>query len=477
MKIVISRMLVAVSFVAICINGYSQAKSKATINDYKTISHIMQEGIEQAFDNKTALANEAFEKAYLIAKSKNYDELIPVIIIAQSRLLALTNDYEKGLEKLTLAEPYLNNIVKNSLYGDFYEFKAQCYVHQKKYAEALESLKLCEKSRNEIEPAKNWRTYNGYARVYNRTNQPELAEEYSQKADKLAKIQNSKKILQDLQTELQFNEKDGTILILSSENKKSQLELKKTQFQRKLFLFGLLTFLVLSTFLYVIIKQRNKINKEITKRNELITKNLEEKEYLIKEIHHRVKNNLQVISSLLSLQSRSVEDENAIQALKESQGRVHSMTLIHQNLYKDGPTSHLDIKEYLSNLSQTLINTYSVTDKPIALKLDLPSVMVDVGKLVPIGLIINELITNSIKYAFQTTKNAELSVMGKFENNNLTLVIGDNGSGYDFHSNMGFGTKLINIFAKKLNASIVKTEDNGTHVELIIPNISTEVNE
>ena len=132
--------------------------------------------------------------------------------------------------------------------------------------------------------------------------------------------------------------------------------------------------LSLSIFSFLLVKNRNKIrslNKDLLHKQSELTIALDQKNVLIKEIHHRVKNNLQVISSLLKLQSRSVDDEITQQVLLEGQDRVRSMSLIHQNLYQDGNLKGIQMKEYLTQLSSEIIGNYQVADRPIDLQLDI----------------------------------------------------------------------------------------------------------
>ena len=203
-----------------------------------------------------------------------------------------------------------------------------------------------------------------------------------------------------------------------------------------------------------------------------IRDSLAEKEVLLKEIHHRVKNNLQLISSLLSLQSRNVDDKSATLALQEGQARVQSMALIHKNLYSDNASSGLEVKDYVIQLTQQLLQTYGLNPDKIDLQLDVDPISLDVSTLVPLALIINELITNSLKYAFDQheTGKIQLSLKPK-DDNQLLLRIQDNGKGFDPLQNTdGFGTKLIQALAAKLDATVNYFNQNGTLVEILIHN-------
>ncbi len=443
----------------------------------KKISGLLQSGIEKAMNNEISKSYAYFEEAYQLASTRKYDQLIPVIVLSQSRLYLIEDKYNEAFECIKKAEKLIESNPNSSLAGDYYEFLGQCYTHKMEYELAIVNLQKSESIRKLIEPSKNWRTYNGLSKIYKQLKNDSLREYYSEQSSMLSKIQNSKRIILDMQNDLKFDEQTGTIAYLNHENLKSKVELQKARFNNLLLLICLTTFIIISVFLFYILKLRNKHNSEIALKNEIISKSLQEKEMLMKEIHHRVKNNLQVISSLLSLQSRSVDDKEAFEALIQSQSRVISMSLIHETLYKDGPASNIDLKEYLTKLSQQVFNTYNIDGDKIDLHIDVCNVNIDVGKLVPIGLIINELINNSLKYAFVGQDKGKIWVLARLDEERLTISVKDNGIGYDqSKSEMGFGNKLIDTFAKKLNAIVTKNFDLGTQVSLIF-NLMNNVND
>ena len=208
-----------------------------------------------------------------------------------------------------------------------------------------------------------------------------------------------------------------------------------------------------------------------SKENEIIKGLLGEKETLLKEVHHRVKNNLQVVSSLLGMQSLSVEDEQAKSAIQEGRSRVHSMSLIHQHLYKDDQLTGVPMPKYIRRLCQDLIRTYQLGDKEITLYDEVEDgLLLDVETVVPIGLIINELMTNSLKHAFIGKTKGLISVMLHEINNELILEVRDNGVGIDTSatSSESFGLRLVQSFKQKLEAELELKSDAGTQVILTI---------
>jgi len=246
----------------------------------------------------------------------------------------------------------------------------------------------------------------------------------------------------------------------------------KNEAQRKTNLAILLGLGVVSFLALFLFRSR----KTIATQKEEISKSLDEKDTLLREIHHRVKNNLQVVSSLLRLQTRATDDEGAKGALNESQSRVESMSLIHQNLYQKENLTGIKMKDYLEKLTTNLFNTYRVDNDQISLQMEIEDLNLDVDTVVPLGLIINELVTNALKYAFPQGRRGELKVKLNQENNLLKLSVSDNGIGMSdsklASSSDSFGYKLINSFKKKLKAEldINSALNEGTDIILRIRN-------
>ena len=160
-----------------------------------------------------------------------------------------------------------------------------------------------------------------------------------------------------------------------------------------------------------------------------IQASLDEKEVLLREIHHRVKNNLQIISSLLNLQSSYLNDKASKEVFKESQDRVKSMAMIHQKLYQSGNFEHIEMGEYIEYLVNGLFNSYGVNSDKIKYKTDLQKVYLDIDSAIPMGLIINEIVTNTIKHAFPGELKGEIFIKMAQEEENILIVVADNGIG------------------------------------------------
>ena len=207
---------------------------------------------------------------------------------------------------------------------------------------------------------------------------------------------------------------------------------------------------------------------DVTERkraDEQIKASLKEKEVLLKEIHHRVKNNLQVMSSLLSLQTQYLNDPDALAKFRVSMDRIKSMALIHDKLYRSGNLSRIYFPGYAEDLTHDLVNTY-VTDRIIEMDLRLEPVSFDVDTAMPLGLIINELVSNSLKHAFPDTERGTILVALRKEQGSLTLTIADNGVGFpgdiDFAETQSLGMQLVVSLVEQLDGTITLTRDGGT---------------
>jgi PAS domain S-box-containing protein len=216
------------------------------------------------------------------------------------------------------------------------------------------------------------------------------------------------------------------------------------------------------------------ILRDVTERvlvEERIRASLREKEALLKEIHHRVKNNLQVVSSLLGLQSRAVADPEMRKMFQESQDRIHSMALLHESLYQSQNLSQVDFPEYIRQLAAHLFHSYGVGVDRIHLRTDLDRLSLNLDAAMPCGLIINELISNSLKYAFPEGRSGEIRIeLREHADGMARLVVADNGVGLradiDWVNTRSLGLRLVRSLAEQLGGKIEVSSQAGTEVRL-----------
>lgn len=252
-------------------------------------------------------------------------------------------------------------------------------------------------------------------------------------------------------------EREAEIAVLDAKNDTAELMIAQKSRPITMVVVGLVVFLILSIILFF-------IGQKYLKQRRILAKAVSDKDILLREIHHRVKNNLQVVSSLLSLQGRTIDDEIALKAINDGKARVRSMALIHQDLYQNENLTGVNAKNYLVKLCQELFHTYKVDEERIQLHLDIEDVEIDVDTLVPLGLIINELVTNSLKYAFPGERLGKLNINLREEAQRLKLTVTDDGVGYDKATTKqsSFGNKLIASLTKQLKGEMTALATSGT---------------
>lgn len=278
--------------------------------------------------------------------------------------------------------------------------------------------------------------------------------------------------LVDAETRFRTEEKELEIKRLDEEN-----ELRSRQFW---WLLGGMSILILllavAAVQYRIIRKGNqqleRTNRALSERNTIVSEQSEQLKNLMKELHHRVKNNLAIISSLLRLQSTRLEDEGAVRAVREGQQRVEAMSLIHQRLYESDNVTKVNMKEYIHDLVQGLFYAYGFKEENFDLEVDIVSVELDVEVAVPLGLIMNEIITNAFKHAFDQISKPSLSIILN-ETDQLHLEIKDNGPGIDMNAwkkpTGSFGKRLILLLSEQIGAILNVRNENGTRFDLIMP--------
>lgn len=192
-----------------------------------------------------------------------------------------------------------------------------------------------------------------------------------------------------------------------------------------------------------------------------VEERIKEKETLLREVHHRVKNNLQTVSSLLSLQSRNIENEQVRELIKSSQNRVISMAMVHEMLYMRDDLSKIGYRSYVQELCEYLVKSLKGVDHNVQLNIDIPDIELGIDTAIPLGILINEVVTNSLKYGIPDRDPGEIHIALTRENQgSYILLIGDNGIGFsdtfNYKSSNSLGLKLINNLARQLSGSVIK---------------------
>ena len=218
------------------------------------------------------------------------------------------------------------------------------------------------------------------------------------------------------------------------------------------------------------------LHLDITERKryeERLETSLREKEVIIKEVHHRVKNNMQVISGFLELQSNYIDDPLAVEKLGECQRRVRTMALVHEKLYQSRSLGVINAAEYIKSLIADLMNSYTVSP-PVDVTVDVDDVSINLDMAIPCGLIINELVTNALKYAFAGRESGRLSlVMHHREDHTFCLIVQDDGVGlppdYEARSAASLGTQLVTVLVRQLGGEMKTETDHGAKFTIVFP--------
>lgn len=294
---------------------------------------------------------------------------------------------------------------------------------------------------------------------------------YSEMQDSLLNEEKQKALL-NLEAKYNDEVQRRELSELRREQVQADLDNRKREV-RSYVLYGIIVLAVIALILIGVqyqIKQRR--NVILSEKNAIIQKSLQEKEVLLREIHHRVQNNLQFVSSLLNLQSRYVTDQQTLNVLKESRSRIQSMAMIHQKLYQEDNLQGINFENYVRNLVDTISNSYSVNKENISIIFEIDPVELEINTAISIGLILNELITNVFKYAFEGREKGRLLIRLRRRDDKLYLTVQDDGVGlperFDLEDSDSFGMKLVSSLAKKLKATMEVTGGIGTTVHLEI---------
>jgi len=288
---------------------------------------------------------------------------------------------------------------------------------------------------------------------------------------------NSRKQFANLQLKYDTEKKDKNIKVLTQQGKLQEARIHNDTVLRYVFIGSLLVLVLFMGLLYNRSRIKHITNRKlqlkqqkINQQNDQLKKLLTEKEWLLKEIHHRVKNNLQIVISLLNTQSAYLDNEDALMAIQNSQHRMHAMSLIHQKLYQSGNVASIDMSWYIYELVNYLKECFDATRR-VNFILDTEKVDLDVAQAVPLGLILNEAITNAIKYAFAPDAKGMVTViLKKTEGDTYQLVIADDGiglpDGFEVENRDSLGMNLMIGLSDQLDGTFNVENHNGLHVTI-----------
>jgi len=387
--------------------------------------------------------------------------------------------YDIALESYAKAIDYLNEINDNAGIANSHINMGYCYFKKGDTNKALSNINsglAVAKASGLLQWQKN--AYQYLAEIYTSQSNYKLGYEnqvlFKKINDSLFNAEKDKKITQ-MQMQYDFDKiQDEAEQIQKEKILKLNQETDK---QKAIKYIVMIAFLCMSGLTFGIFfnlkkNQRQKAiiaeqKETVEKQNEVIQQSLTEKETLLREIHHRVKNNLQIISSLLNIQSQHIVDENVLSSIQEGQSRVQAMSLIHQNLYQSEHLSNVDIENYLRELVVYLSEIFVGDDKSIEVEVEASKIQFDIDTAIPLGLIVNELVSNAYKYAFDKRDAGKIKIRIKAINDvDYELDVNDDGNGlpadFDPKKSKSLGLKLVNILSRQLRGNMHFNSDSGT---------------
>lgn len=383
-------------------------------------------------------AEQAYTEALQLSKESNCHTCLVTIYHGFGNIYVARREFPKAIEFFTSGLQLVKANKRMQQVMSYYEDFSNCYRAMGNYALALKYNDSANEISRQILNEENLRQINEMTAVY------ETAEKQKQ------------------------------IGLLNAERDLSRAEASQRRRERNYFFLSTILFLALAVVAYRAYTSNKKKKELLNRQNKVIEQSLRDKEILLKEIHHRVKNNLQLVSSLLSLQTDYIKDELALDAVKESRNRVHSMALIHQNLYQEENLTGINVPDYIGKLCDNLFQSYNVRPGKVQLIKEIQPLHLDVEIVVPLGLMLNELITNCLKYAFPNGREGIIKIHLEEDNGQLKLCVYDNGVGFPESvlqkETNTFGFKMIHAFVQKMKGSINMYTEDGARIDIILKN-------
>ena len=394
-------------------------------------------------------------------EQKQYKKAIPLLLQDIKSSINSKDFLNAGISQMELSKCYL-------------------YLNQpvlsKKYLDSANSrLASIEDYKSKTNIIKQYAVY--YDKIGSYRQSIDYYNRYIDFKDSIDYKENIKELISS-QVASQMAEKENLIIESQKNIKEKNAEVSKQKTVRNALVFCGLILICVVVFMIVQLKRANSQkqlleikNKQIETRNEIIYKSLSEKDLLIKEVHHRVKNNLQIISSLLKLQSAKTSNTEIQNSLGEAQERINSMALLHQLLYRNNQMTSLLFNDYLESLINQISGSFALTNKNITIESNLIELELDLDTAIPLGLITNELLSNAYKHAFNGKEGIIKVSLSKLVKNTYQLKVSDNGQGlaadFDLSSSGSLGLDIVAILSEQINAELKIYNDKGANFEIV----------
>ena len=432
-------------------NKLAESYSNLTIGEIYNLTGNFQEAVNY-YSNALRLANE----------SKDVN-LLADVHTAMGNLSLTQGMFAEAIKHYTDAEVRYKSIAHKADLASLYSNMGIAFIRLQKYTPATKSFNkarfLYQELGSDLSMANyysgmalldsatgNWKNAYLHYRKYIVINDSSFSDETLKKA---------------VASQMKYDSDKKEAAIKAEQEKKDVLTQAAINRQRNILYSSFSVLAIVLVFSGVVFRQRNKIAKE-KRRSDLL---LLDKELLLKEIHHRVKNNLEVVSSLLALQSAQIDDPNTKDAMLAGQNRVHSIGIVHQKLYQGTNLGAIEMKDYFVNLSESILDSFGA-EKRVTIECAMDQLDVDIDTAVPLGLIVNELLTNTLKYAFPEGQQGKVQIrLQKQADGVLHLEVSDNGIGKSgVTQGTGFGGQLVSLLTQQLSGSTREEVKNGTRI-------------
>jgi len=426
-------------------------------------------GILYTYKDSLETAEKIYREAEQIYRSLNDSANLPMVFSNQAKVAVLRNDYGRALGLLRDAEKMLpekdNDESRTTIWISLSNALSQLGRADEALDYARRALALSQKIHSKY---REQFAYDQLQEVYKAKGDYRNAYTYLAASERLGDTlydTETNHSISEMQAKFDMAHKDEDLRRVTLEKEAATNRSKAKENSRNFALALAAIVVVISVFVFSAWRSGKKITRLLEEKNALAVTHLEQKEMLIAEIHHRIKNNLQLISDLLDFQARSVKDEQAIKSLEDSKNRVVSMAALHQFLYTSGDYKNIDMTLYLNELASKLLLSYASERSDIRVKVEADDTRLDIDTAIPIGLIVNELVTNAYKHAFAENESGEIFIqLKKISNDTITLRITDNGKGIPdpTHTLSSFGTRIITSLCRQLRADWSIDNSSGT---------------
>ena len=464
------------------------------INDYKQAVSYYDLALKKAmaFGNKRNIGVILSNKADLLLKYNHYQQALKILkqairykteahagkgsIANTNRNIALAlykmGQYTSALTYINKAVSHFETSVRINALAESLVIRSNIFHKQNRYQKAIDDAERAKQialKNNELETIQNAglalaKSYEAAGRYKKALANYKI---YHSAKDSIFNGLNIKKITQ-LEMQYRYDKEQQAQKLLNLAKEKSN------RFKINMLFLGLIALLLIIILLYRLYFLRHKSNAVLKEKNEQISNALTINETLLKETHHRVKNNLQIISSLLNMQSKFMKDSASKEAIKDSQNRIKSMSLIHQQLYQKEALTSIETTGYFKNLLESLYTSYGIDPGKVSMDINVESYLIDINTAIPLGLIVNELVSNAFKHGVNKENGKFGFVFSKLPEHKLLIKVRDNGPGiqqvFDPLKIKSYGLKLIHILSQKLKADLNFYNDNGLEVTLVVSN-------